>query len=333
MEKKIAVENPFAAIYRACNTGNNEEKYRLIREGKVDLPRYLDVELTNLCNFRCRFCPTGTRSLNRAKGFMSEAVADALVENVEKYHISGVRFIRWGEPTLHPEYIPILKRIKEAGAKIHINTNGFLLDEAQIRELLDIPLDSIKFSFQGADEGTYQEMRQGGDYQRLLGTVRQMWSLRQKKACPPHTYIQISTTLTGETAEQIEHFKHDVEDFCDYYNVGYTKLNHLNVDQMNVSEEEKRKIKELQQREAIHHTYRSVCSEAFDKLSVNWNGDVTLCCSDYDNFMLVGNLLDMDIKQIFLSRAADAYRQMIVSGEYGRIKCCSTCYETIPLTK
>lgn len=34
MEKKITVENPFADIYRACNTGNNEKKYRLIREGE-----------------------------------------------------------------------------------------------------------------------------------------------------------------------------------------------------------------------------------------------------------------------------------------------------------
>lgn len=185
MEKKASVKNPFADIYRACNTGNNEKKYRLIREGEVDLPRYLDVELTNLCNFHCRFCPTGTQSINRTKGFMPETVVDALVENVKKYRIPGVRFIRWGEPSLHPEYITILKRVKEAGAKIHINTNGFLLDVAQIRELLDIPLDSIKFSFQGTDEGTYQEMRQGGDYQRLLGTVRQMWSLRQKTVCPP----------------------------------------------------------------------------------------------------------------------------------------------------
>ena len=321
-------ENPFVPIYRLCNNGDNAEKYAKIRSGEVTLPRYLDVELTNHCNFRCRFCPTGTKSMNRTRGYMPEAVADALVENVAKYRIPGVRFIRWGEPTLHPDYIGIMARVKAAGAAIHINTNGSRLDAEQIRRLVELPLDSIKFSFQGADEGTYNEMRQGGDYQRLLSIVREMARVRGENALP---YIQISTTLTSETAEQIESFKRDVADFCDYYNIGYTQLNHLDVEKMDVSEEEKAKIRELQQQETIHHVYRPVCAEAFDKLSVNWNGDVTLCCSDYDNFMIVGNLLDMDLRQIFNSRAADAYRQMIAKGQYGRIKCCSMCYETVPV--
>ena len=76
-----------------------------------------------------------------------------------------------------------------------------------------------------------------------------------------------------------------------------------------------------------------MCGEAFDKLSVNWNGDVTLCCADYDNFMVVGNIMDMDIKAIFTSQAADAYRRMIVNGQHRSIKCCQNCYETVPLTK
>ena len=328
---KAVRENPLADIYKTCNTGTNEEKYKLIKGGILTVPRYVDVELTNFCNFRCCFCPTGTRSVNRTKGYMPDCVVEALVENVRKYSIPAVRFIRWGEPTMHPKYIEIMKAVKDAGAKIHINTNGSLLDENKIRRLLDIPIDSIKFSFQGADEGTYNEMREGGDYNRLLKIVNMVNDLRQKIQSPP--YVQISTTLTGETADQIENFKRDVENMCDYYNIGYTQLTHLSVDQMKVDAKEKEKIKALQDRERLHHEYLEVCNEAFDKLSVNWNGDVILCCSDYDNFMIVGNLQDMDFKQIFNSHAADAYRKMILEKQYGRIKCCSVCYERIPLNK
>lgn len=323
-------ENRFVPIYRACNNGTNEEKYELIKSGQVILPRYLDVELTNACNFNCCFCPTGTRTMQRTKGYMPEEVVQALVNNIEKYKIPGVRFIRWGEPTLHPDYLSILKRVKKTGAFIHINTNGSLLDREQIRQLIEMELDSMKFSFQGADEGTYNEMREGGDYNRLLSIVREMSELRGDRLFP---YIQISTTLTAETAEQIENFKADIGEYCDYYNVGYTKLNHLDVDKMNIDDKEKKKIRKLQEQETIHHVYRETCNEAFDKLSINWNGDVTLCCSDYDNFMIVGNIMDMDLKQIFNSRIADMYREMIVKKQYGKIKCCSTCYETAPLTK
>ncbi|MBR1397406.1 MAG: radical SAM protein [Selenomonadaceae bacterium] len=298
--------------------------------GQNNLPLYLDVELTNLCNFRCCFCPTGTKSMLRMRGTMPDNVAEALIENVRRYKIAGVRFIRWGEPTLHPKYIDIMEQVKKVGALIHINTNGSLLDETQMQRLMDIHLDSIKFSFQGADEGTYNEMREGGDYLKLLHTIRRFHEIRGDRDYP---YIQISTTLTAENDEQIESFKNDVGDYCDYYNIGHTKLNHLKVEAMNVSDAEKEKIRKLQEQETINKKYRDVCPEAFDKLSINWNGDVTLCCTDYDNFMIVGNILDNDIKQIFNSNAAKIYREAIMKKQYTKIKCCSDCYETVPLTK
>ena len=199
-----------------------------------------------------------------------------------------------------------------------------------MNELINMGLDSIKFSFQGADAASYNEMRSGGDYKLLIDKVKKFHELRGERPTP---YIQISTTLTGETADQVENFKQDIENYCDYYNIGCTKLTHLNVENMNISESEKEKIRTLQEHETINHVWRKICPEAFDKLSINFNGDVTLCCSDYDNFMIVGNILDNDLEEIFTSKAADFYRQIIVSGQYGRIKCCSSCYETVPLQK
>ena len=327
--------NPFVPIYRSVNNGTNEEKFKKfyscskMGDGEA-LPSYLDIELTNNCNFRCCFCPTGTKVMKRIKGFMSDEVADAIARNVKDFSIPAVRFIRWGEPTLHPKYLEIMEKMKKAGALIHINTTGSLIDKEQIQRMFDIHLDSIKFSFQGADEGTYNEMREGGDYLKLLNIIRTFYNMRGEKQYP---YIQVSTTLTGESADQIENFKKDIANFCDYYNIGYTKLNHLNIESMNVSEEEKSKIRKLQEQEKINHVYIKNCPEAFDKLSINWNGDVTLCCADYDNFMIVGNILDSDIKKIFNSKAAKEYREIIAKGQYGRIECCKNCYETVPLNK
>ena len=71
-----------------------------------------------------------------------------------------------------------------------------------------------------------------------------------------------------------------------------------------------------------------VCSQTDSTLL-----DVTLCCGDYDNYMLIGNILDMDLKQLFNSKAADRYRQIVAKKEYGKIACCSTCYSYIPMNK
>lgn len=198
-----------------------------------------------------------------------------------------------------------------------------------MEKLVALGLDSLKFSFQGAGEESYNEMRDGGDYVHLLETVKKMKLVRGDALKP---FIQVSTTLTTETKEQVDSFRQEIEQYCDYCNIGYTMLTHLSVDAMNISEKQKEKIRKMQQQESLCHEYRKVCSDAFDKLDIHWNGDAVLCCSDYDNFMVVGNILDMDVPNIFTSRIADLYRDIIAKGEYGRIKCCSTCWETVPLT-
>ena len=332
------VPNPFVELYRSCNNGTNEEKYELIKSGELTLPRYIDVELTNACNFHCCFCPTGTNSMMRTKGFMPDDVVESLAASIEKYKIPGIRVIGWGEPTLHPKWLQILKRIKNiklgenshgGGVLIHLGTNGSLLTDENMREIVSMGIDSLKFSFQGADADSYNEMRDGGDYDTLMAKLKRMYEIRGESVRP---YIQVSTTLTVEKAEQVESFRREVEQYCDYCNIGHTMLNHLSVEQMKIADDKKKKIKSMQEQESVKHVFRKVCTDAFDKFDVHWNGDMSLCCSDYDNFLVVGNIMDMDVKQIFNGKIADLYRNMIVKGEYGRIKCCSTCWETVPLT-
>ena len=191
-------------------------------------------------------------------------------------------------------------------------------------------LDSIKFSFQGADEGTYNEMRFGGDFNSLVSKLHLLHKLRGDAEKP---YIQVSTTLTSETDDQVSSFRETVGDYCDYYNIGYTKLTYIDIDEMHVSDEEKNKIKALREHETIHKVYRPICPEAFYKFSINWNGDVTMCCNDYDNMMVVGNVMKDSIKNLFTNEKTDSYRKIIASGEYGKLPLCSSCYETVPLQK
>ena len=96
--------NPFEMIYKQCNSTTNYEKYIKHYNVAVDVPAYLDVELTNCCNIRCNMCPVGSGTMKRPKGFMSEEVFTRIVENIKKYPIQGIRFIRWGEPMLHPNF-------------------------------------------------------------------------------------------------------------------------------------------------------------------------------------------------------------------------------------
>ena len=80
---------------------------------------------------------------NADKGFMPDEVIEILIDNVKKYKIPGVRFIRWGEPTLHKRYLEVaaIKRGTAYGAESVIksgSTNEILdkLDEQGLEQVI-----------------------------------------------------------------------------------------------------------------------------------------------------------------------------------------------------
>lgn len=320
--------NPFADIYKICNSGTtNREKYKA--RNAMQGPFLLDIELTNACNLQCYMCPTGTNSMTRPKGFMTEEVMDRIVEDVRAEDIEGVRFILWGEPTLHPNFLEFCKKMKDVGKMVHFNTNGILLTDEMLKAIVEMEIDSVKFSFQGVDKRSYEEMRLGSDWDKILENIKKLNAIRGEREKP---YIQISTTVTDEEKDRIEKFCDEMKPFCEYINVGQTILNHLDVNKMNISDKRKMDFRRLKDRQSLVGKHLNVCPEIYTKLSVLWNGDVTMCCNDYDGKdMVLGNILSDSIRSLWKSEKAEEICKLLEENEYEKIGICSICYEYIPL--
>lgn len=243
--------------------------------------------------------------------------------------IQGIRLIRWGEPTLHPQFIDIIKKFKDTGKKVHFNTNGILLTQEQMKKIVEYGIDSIKFSFQGVNRHTYEEMRYGSSWDKIMGNVRMFYDIRGVKEAP---YISISTTTTYEADEQIELFKKEMEPYCDSCSVGRTKLSHLEVEKMGLSEESKREFLQLLQKETLEKVHLHSCPEVFSKLSINWDGTVTACMQDYDNFMIIGNIWNNTLTEIFHCEQMEKIRESILLERYDEMEPCKNCFEYIKLT-
>ena len=323
-------ENPFVRIYQECNEGGNLEKWKKLQSNPDAYPKYIDIELTNHCNLGCYMCPVGTQVMKRARGFMAMEIIEKLCDELRQSSIQGVRLIRWGEPTMHPEFLVILQKLKETGKAVHCNTNGILLDKETIHKIVDLEIDSIKFSFQGVDKELYEEMRNGSSWDRLMENIRFMNELRGDR---PKPYIQISTTTTAETQEEIDKFLEMISPLCDYINVGKTKLSHLDVNSMKISEEKKQKYLGLRAKENLQKCHFSVCPEVFDKLSVNWDGKVSACCSDFDNMLLVGDMTYETLKDIYHGEKIRKIREIIGRDDYDALPLCRECYQYIELRK
>ena len=84
------------------------------------------VEISNLCNLSCAFCP-GTKREKRA---MTEEEFSSLLPKLRPY-TDFLYFHLMGEPLIHPKLGAFLELAHKAGFKVILTTNGTLLEKQQ----------------------------------------------------------------------------------------------------------------------------------------------------------------------------------------------------------
>ena len=99
------------------------------------------VEITNVCNLRCDFCP-GTR---REKGFLPPEQFRVLAGRLRPY-VTYLYLHVMGEPLLHPQLRELLEAAGEMGFSICLTTNGTLLDQQGPLLLSGPPLHKVSIS-------------------------------------------------------------------------------------------------------------------------------------------------------------------------------------------
>ena len=82
------------------------------------------LEITNICNLSCAFCP-GTKREKR----MLTREEFLLLAGKLRPHVEYLYFHLMGEPLLHPQLGELLQIAGDLGFKVMITTNGTLLEE------------------------------------------------------------------------------------------------------------------------------------------------------------------------------------------------------------
>jgi radical SAM protein with 4Fe4S-binding SPASM domain len=273
-------------------------------------------------------CPTGNFSQQRKKGFMSDAVFYKILGEVEQYR-TPLRFIRWGEPLSHPNILTYLADAKQKGILLHLNTNGSLITDEMADLFIDLPLDSIKFSFQGVDQKSYAEMRNIDFFDELMGTIERLYT---KRGDNPYPFILASTTTTYETNPTIEAFKEKIRGFVDDVNVGRTNFDYLDLNAVRMRPHELEMLEKLMKLESVEKVHPE-CPEVFDKLSINWDGSVTACCWDSEDTMLIGDVKEQSLLEIWQSPKLNEYRNILVEMRHDDLSLCKDCYDTHSILK
>lgn len=109
------------------------------------------VEITNICNRNCSFCPGTRREPRRMSLAEFDTVTDKL-RGVTQYLYLHVM----GEPLTHPELSSMVSLATGKGFRVAITTNGTLLAKRG-EELLSSGVYKVNVSIHSFEEGTREE--------------------------------------------------------------------------------------------------------------------------------------------------------------------------------
>ena len=290
-------------------------KKRLTRRPIPTFPRNIQIQTQTGCNADCIFCPYGATADGQPKGKMDWSLFRRIVDESARYRVRRISPYLMNEPFVDREIFERIRYINQANprAKVIITTNGSLLTPPVVDQLLNLGdgLHEIYVSFQGIDPKAYEETMRGGlKFDRTLANVDHLIEeMRRRKTIRPALWITMVDTTVIDARKAVTYWRGRG------VNSKYTML-----------ENRGGNIKDA---ESFSHSqvmsYFSTCTRLFKQAYIKFDGDVVLCCTDYETRVVLGNVRERSLYDVWNGPVATEIRRKFLSDRIGEISLCSVC--------
>lgn len=256
----------------------------------------LIIEPTNVCNLNCSICPTND-SMKREKGYMSFELFQKVIDGGKS--LEHLCFHNWGEPLLNKYLFDMIEYASRKEILYTVfNTNGTLLDDNIISQVLNSPLSILRISIDG-NPATYKQIR-GIDFIEIEKNILNLINRRDK--INSSLEIGIVMVIDEQTENDIDSF------FSKWKNI----VDHVRF-----------------QPKIIQGKRTHFCPELFGKnygkMVILWNGNVIPCCADYEGELKIGSIPDETVDSIWSGMAVKRLRKRHLNKDYPDI--CLNCNE------
>ena len=174
-------------------------------EDYIKFPKFLTIETCDYCNAKCVMCPKGMEKHGEHSGIMDDDTFLILLDELRS-HADWINMICMnsdGEPLLDKKLAERIRRLKDIGIKhVYFSTNGALLSEEKIRELLRSKVDDIRISINGFTKGTYEKIMAGLKYEQVMNHIHCL--IRMRDAMKSNTEIRLRMVEMDENACETE---------------------------------------------------------------------------------------------------------------------------------
>lgn len=290
---------PFRDAVRYISTKN-----RLKRPFKVT------VEITNACNSDCIMCPR--QSMTRPVKNMDFELYKKIIDDCGKIGVKIIQPFNFGEPLMHNRLGEFIRYAKEhTRSRVQISTNAALLTNEKAMEILDSGLDRINIDIDGITKGTYESVRKNLDFEIVIQNTKEFIEL--KKRLNINIFITVSIINMNETSGEIEEFKK-------YWRPRVDRVLDVKYNTW---------IGSVRERIEVGRGFNCPCKMLWDQMVILQDGKVALCCLDYDGRVIIGNMQNESILDVWNGKPHNALRQKQIEHRFDEIPTCRACNQYI----
>jgi len=270
----------------------------VLDRGLPDTPFIDQIELTNRCPMTCGFCPRGVvGKLSRPEGDMSlELYARLLVQmHPEQARYRFVELHHLGESLLHPEVARFVELATEQGIPSEMSVNPSLLRPPLGRGLLRAGIRRLVLSLDGMSDEVSTALRgpaaRYGAAERNIDALIEAAAERER---PPQIVIQMLT---------LERNRDERERFLQRWSLPRVPFVTAYLKPLEGPDPDLGREVGRQQIYLCSYPWRSVV--------VLCDGRVVPCCRDADADLVLGDLREQSLREIWHGPRAQALRKCL----------------------
>jgi len=286
-------------------------------ETPPEFPERLHIQTISYCNAKCLFCAYPRVTDRITHGIMEDGVYKKIIDECALYKPKRVALLLMNEPLLDrklPERIAYAKDKLGKETEVTITSNGSILTPKIVNRLIDSGLDRIKISIQGLTKDTYEKIM-GLSYERTFGGIHLLSNiLKERKAHRPK--VVLSMVNVGHNEDEIRRYKH-------YWRKKGIKATSV------AFENKGGNIEESVELAPFGMQARKKCYRFNRCAYIVYNGDVILCCADWSRSVILGNVKEKSLKEIWHGERLNEIRKNFLNGNFeGLPEICRNCKKT-----
>ena len=299
-------------VGKLCYSPLGNSAYHLIKRRYLMFPKRVQVETTSYCNAKCVMCPHPI--MPRRNRQMEQGLFDKIINELSEHRnelkVLSLHFL--GEPLMDPHLFERVKQAKDAGIKeVQLNTNAQLLDEEKAEKLIRSGIDTVTFSLDGLQPEIQEKRRVGTSLSTVVKNIDFLLYLIKKNSFSgkkPRTIIYTIRNSSMDKAWKpiVQKYKGIVDSIA--------VINQNNWGGRIINTEKEQNLT----------AFRIPCPLIFSTMPINVEGKVNLCCLDYADKEIMGDIHEASIYDIWNGKM-ERYRLLHIRNQSELIPFCKEC--------